>query len=178
MIEQGPENKIGMKIYYDLNSGNAIVITPESAGIVVETTREQDFKLYKALDDKVPESVGMIQLEHGEYSLDRAEGGIIERVDLGTLKPLFSYPNPIAQEPQVPGISLSDQISDLNQRLLEANEQNGQLAEESTLNQIALMELHAMMLSLMPPEEAAPTEEVPAEDVPVEQAPEETANEE
>ena len=56
MNEQEPKNKIGMKVYYDLNSGNVIVITPESAGIVVETTREQDFKLYKALDDKVPKA--------------------------------------------------------------------------------------------------------------------------
>lgn len=157
MSEQPTKNKIGMKVYYDLNSGNVIVITPESAGIVVETTREQDFKLYKALDDKVPESVGMIQLEHGEYSLDRAEGGLIERVDLETLKPLFSYPNSVTQEPQIPTISLSDQISDLTQKLFEANEQNEKLAEENTLNQIALMELHAMMLSLLQ------TEEIPTE---------------
>lgn len=153
MSEQPTKNKIGMKVYYDLNSGNVIVITPESAGIVVETTREQDFKLYKALEDKVPDSVGMIQLEYGEYAFDRAEGGHIERVDPETLKPLFSYPDPITQEPQVPGISLSDQISDLNQKLAEANERNEKLAEESTLNQIALMELHAMMLSLLQTEE-------------------------
>lgn len=157
MNEQEPKNKIGMKVYYDLNSGNVIVITPESAGIVVETTREQDFKLYKVLDDKVSESVGMIQLEHGEYSLDRAEGGVIERVDLETLRPLFSYPGSITQEPQFPSISFSDKVSDLTRKLFEANEQNEKLAEENTLNQIALMELHAMMLSLIP------TEEVPTE---------------
>lgn len=58
MNEQKPKNKIGMKVYKYLQSGNVIVITPESAGFVVETTREQDFKLYKALDDKVPHSVG------------------------------------------------------------------------------------------------------------------------
>ncbi|NUU74038.1 hypothetical protein [Paenibacillus xylanilyticus] len=70
------------------------------------------------------------------------------------------------------------EIKSLKQQLSEANSRNEKLAEESTLNQIALMELHAMMLSLMPPEEAAPTEEVPAEDAPVDQALEETANEE
>ncbi|ETT50422.1 MULTISPECIES: hypothetical protein [Paenibacillus] len=69
MNEQEPKNKIGMKVYCDLQFGNVFVITPESAGIVVETTREQDFKLYKALDDKVPDSMGMIQLEHGESCL-------------------------------------------------------------------------------------------------------------
>jgi hypothetical protein len=100
----------------------------------------------------------MIQLEHGAYGLDRAEGGIIERVDIETLKPLFSYPDPITQEPQVPGISLSDQISDLSRKLIESDARNEQLSEESTLNQIALMELHPMMLSLML-EEEVPNEE-------------------
>lgn len=39
MNEQEPKNNIGMKVYYDLNSGNVLIITPESAGIVVGTTR-------------------------------------------------------------------------------------------------------------------------------------------
>ncbi|APO44336.1 hypothetical protein BS614_10180 [Paenibacillus xylanexedens] len=143
MNEQEPKNKIGMKVYYDLQSGNVIVITPESAGIVVETTREQDFKLYKALDDKVPDSVGMIQLEYGAYMLDRAEGGTIARVDLETLEPLFDYQPKPDEEPQPPMISFTFQIAELAA-------ENQRLREENNTNQFALMELHMMLLSLMP----------------------------
>lgn len=35
----------GSEVYYDVNSGNVILITPEFAGVAVETTKEQDFKL-------------------------------------------------------------------------------------------------------------------------------------
>lgn len=143
MTEQEPKNKIGMKVYYDLQSGNVIVITPESAGIVVETTREQDFKLYKALDDKVPEMVGMIQLEHGANGLDRAEGGTIKLVDLETLEPLFEYPPKGDEEPQPPMVSFTSQIAELAA-------ENQRLRDENNANQLALMELHMMLLNLMP----------------------------
>ncbi|MGC5775669.1 hypothetical protein [Paenibacillus pabuli] len=143
MNEQEPKNKIGMKVYYDLQSGNVIVITPESAGIVAETTWEQDFKLYQALADKVPDSVGMIQLEHGAYMLDRAEGGMVARVDLATLEPLFEYPPKGGEEPQPPEVSFTSQISELAA-------ENQSLREENNANQLALMELHMMLLNLMP----------------------------
>ncbi|SEB28002.1 hypothetical protein [Paenibacillus sp. 276b] len=134
--------KIGMKVYYDLQSGNVIVITPESAGVVVETTREQDFKLYRALADKVPESVGMIQLEHGAYMLDRAEGGMIARVDLETLEPLFDYPPKGDEEPQPPMVSFTSQIAALSA-------DNDRLQEENTEVKQAVAELSLVLAAVM-----------------------------
>ncbi|OPG94191.1 hypothetical protein B2I21_33555 [Chryseobacterium mucoviscidosis] len=141
---------IGSKVYYDVNSGNVIVITPEYAGPVVETTKEQDFKLYKALAEKVLEEVDFIQLEHGAYMFDRFEGGEIVRIDLETLEPLFLYPVKEDEEPKPPTFSLESQINDLKQRLAESDVRNEKLAEENTLNQLALMELHALLLSTLP----------------------------
>ncbi|WP_145146403.1 hypothetical protein [Paenibacillus xylanexedens] len=141
---------IGSKVYYDVNSGNVIVITPEYAGPVVETTKEQDFKLYKALTEKVLEEVDFIQLEHGAYMFDRFEGGELVRIDLETLEPLFLYPIKEDEEPIPPTFSLESQINDLKQRLAESDVRNEKLAEENTLNQLALMELHALLLSTLP----------------------------
>ncbi|RAW09732.1 hypothetical protein DC345_30185 [Paenibacillus taichungensis] len=141
---------IGMKVYYDVNSGNVIVITPEYAGPVVETTKEQDFKLYKALEELVPESVDMIQLGYGQYNLDRFEGREIVRIDLETLEPLFKNPVKEDEEPKPPTFSLESQINDLKEKLAESDARNEKLAEENTLNQLALMELHAMLLSTLP----------------------------
>ncbi|MED2006686.1 DUF4376 domain-containing protein [Brevibacillus borstelensis] len=59
---------IGRKIYFDKQSGNVLVDTGERAGAVVETTKEQDFQTYKALADRVPETVGCLQLEYGQDS--------------------------------------------------------------------------------------------------------------
>lgn len=140
---------IGSKVYYDVNSGNVIVITPEFSGVAVETTKEQDFKLYKVLAEKVPEEVEFIQLEYGAYMFDRFEGGEIARIDLETLEPLFNYPVKEDETPKPPTISLESQINDLKQRLAETDAHNEKLAEENTLNQLALMELHAMLLSTL-----------------------------
>lgn len=41
-------------------------------------------------------------------------------------------------------------VESLESRLAAAEEKNASLAEENTMNQLALMELHAMLLSLMP----------------------------
>lgn len=144
--------KIGMKVYFDVNTGNVIVITPEMTGPVMETTKEQDFKLYKALSELVPDNVDFVQFEYGRYQFDRFEGKEIVRIDLETNEPLFSKSVEEGQEPSLPVNSIDYQMNELKQELAKANERNDKLEEENTLNQVALMELHAMMTSLMPEE--------------------------
>lgn len=59
--------QIGAKIYWDKLTGNVILNTGERSGDVIETTREQDFATYVVLSERVPESVGLIQLEYGQH---------------------------------------------------------------------------------------------------------------
>lgn len=59
---------IGRKIYFDKATGNVLVDTGERAGAVVETTQEQDFQTYAALAERVPSTVGCLQLEYGQDS--------------------------------------------------------------------------------------------------------------
>jgi len=57
----------------------------------------------------------MLQLEFGENASDYAEGGVITRVDLSTLEPLFTYPaltNP--ETPQEPSSVLRKEVNALN----------------------------------------------------------------
>ncbi|CAH1216161.1 hypothetical protein [Paenibacillus sp. JJ-223] len=102
---------IGAKIYYDRATGNVILNTGERSGDVVETTQEQDFAAYAFLAERVPESVGMLQLEYGAYAADYAEGGVITRINLETMEPLFIYPDPEA--PQEPRPALSKEVETL-----------------------------------------------------------------
>lgn len=60
--------QIGRKLYYEKTTGNLIVDTGERFGSVVETTIEQDFQLYIALQNKLPEAVGIVHLEYGQFS--------------------------------------------------------------------------------------------------------------
>lgn len=129
--------EIGAKVYYDKDTGNVIQEIGERSGGVMGTSRAEDFKTYAALAERVPDTVGMVQFEFGVHEADYQAGGIITRIDLETMEPLFTYPDPVDPEtPQEPRPALSKQVN--------------QLAAESNANQLALMELHLMLLGEMP----------------------------
>ncbi len=94
-------NKIGRKIYYDKTTGNVILDTGEKIGAVIETTIDQDFETYQALKERVRDTVGVIQLEFGQYAEDFAQCNGY-RVNPQTLELEFSYPDPNTTEPQEP----------------------------------------------------------------------------
>ncbi|MHA7962886.1 hypothetical protein ACX93W_01990 [Paenibacillus sp. CAU 1782] len=91
--------QIGRRLYFELETGNIILDAGERSGNVIETTVEQDFDSYVALSARVPETVGMLQLEYGQYAEDFAACNGY-RVDPDTEQVLFSYPDP--EEPEVP----------------------------------------------------------------------------
>jgi hypothetical protein len=82
--------QIGRKIYYELQTGDVVLITPEKfSGIA--TTKEQDFAMYEALSIRNPETVGVVELEYGQYSSDFQTCSSM-RVDVATGNLLFNYP--------------------------------------------------------------------------------------
>jgi len=131
--------QIGRRIYYDLATGNIILDTGERSGDVVETTVEQDFAAYKSLAERVPETVGMLQLEYGQYAQDFATCSGY-RVDVSGDEPklVFSYPDP--NDPEVEPVyqkPLSEQVSQLE-------------SDKLTLME-SMAELYEMVLALQTP---------------------------
>jgi len=130
---------IGRKIYYDFLTGCLIVDTGEkrsTSGYVSETTIEQDFTVYAALAERIPSTVGCLQLDYGEYAEDFATC-IGYRVDVSGETPslLFSYPDPEAVgEPMVHRKSFSASIADLEN-------ENAMLVLELVNEQIRLDDL-------------------------------------
>jgi hypothetical protein len=109
--------QFGRRIYYEKATGNIIQDTGERSGDVIETTVEQDFATYAALAERVPETVDHIQLAHGQYAQDFGEGRL-ERINLETLEPVFSYPDPEHPGGTVtPPKPLTVQVDDLKARL-------------------------------------------------------------
>lgn len=113
--------KIGRKIYYDLATGNVIVDTGERSGSVVPTTVEQDFQSYAALAERVPETVGVLELEYGQYAQDFAACNGY-RVDVSGAEPelVFSYPDP--EDPDAPPVyqkPLSEEVAEVKQAIAE-----------------------------------------------------------
>jgi hypothetical protein len=109
--------KIGRKIYYDKVTGNVILDTGEKMGAVVDTTIDQDFESYIELKQRVRDTVGVIQLEFGQYAQDFIQCNGY-RVNPETLELEFSYPDPNATEPQEPVYvqPLTERIEELKQR--------------------------------------------------------------
>ncbi|MFD3260831.1 hypothetical protein ACE3MQ_19745 [Paenibacillus lentus] len=116
--------EIGRKIYFDKLGGSVLVDTGERSGYVHETTQDDDFAAYTALAERVPETVGMIQLEYGQYSQDFSECDGF-RVNPSTYELEFSYPDPNGEELEEPlyQLPLSEQVksleSDMGNLLLE-----------------------------------------------------------
>lgn len=148
--------EIGVKIYYDKQTGNVIVPIGEMSGDVVETTKEQDFAAYKTLSERVPETVGLVQLEYGAYRSDYRAGGVITRIDLETLTPLFTYPD--AQEPETPAApqpALSTKVATLESEttatqaaLASTFEALIQSQEETTTAQLALADVYEQLVNM------------------------------
>jgi len=115
---------IGRKLYYNLSNGNIIQDVGQLSGDVFETSREEDFKLYKTLIDRVPETVGLLQLEFNQHIQNFAECNGY-RVNPVTEELEFSYPDPNTEpeDPTIPVFQkpLTEQIATLEQRT-EANE--------------------------------------------------------
>ena len=138
--------KIGSKIYYDKVTGEVILITEERYGSVVETSREHDFKIYAPLVKRDLDSVEMLQIEFGAYASDYAEGGSIMRIDLDTLEPLFTYPDPTDPEtPQESSPALSKQIEDLAQENVLLRAQNSALSERADFVEDVIAEMAAQV---------------------------------
>lgn len=111
--------KIGSKIYYDKLTGNKILEIGERYGNTIETTIEQDFECFAELSQRVPSTVGLIQLEYGQLRDEfmRCRGYRIditkETIDHTAI--VFSYDQPLLEtEPYQPtNAELAQQVEDL-----------------------------------------------------------------
>lgn len=106
--------EIGRKIYYDKNTGVVVQHIPEASGPwIIETSREKDFIDFPSLSERNPDTVGLLQLEYGQYAEDFAETSGF-RVNPDTLSLEFAYPDP--NNPEQPPIyqpPLTAQVAEL-----------------------------------------------------------------
>jgi len=117
---------IGRKLYYDMATGNEILIIPQQNNSnSVATTKEQDFIMFDVLQARNPSQVGLIQFEYGEMQGDFEQCNSV-RVDLETLKPIFEFPIRV--------VSQSAEIETLKTENLDLKAKNVTLQEQSDNN--------------------------------------------
>ncbi|GIO33729.1 hypothetical protein J2TS6_48700 [Paenibacillus albilobatus] len=108
------------KLFYNKVDGAAIQTVDGDiiyGSDLKETTIEEAFRDYKSLAERVPETVGLLELEYDDYLQDFKEG-VWTGVDLDTMKPLFYYPNPNDPAPEQPVYQppLTEQVKELRER--------------------------------------------------------------
>ncbi|MGN7169256.1 hypothetical protein ACTHSJ_25665 [Paenibacillus cellulositrophicus] len=107
------------KLFYDKSTGGAIQMVDGDIvyGDVLETTIEEAFEKYSKLSERVPDTVGVLELEYDEYLQDFIEG-VWTGVDLTSMKPQFHYLDPNDPEQQEPVLQppLTEQINELRER--------------------------------------------------------------
>lgn len=116
---------IGRKIYYEKDTGDVILVTLEKYHEnAVNTTKEQDFQMYDVLAARNPDTIGVIQLEYGQYQAEFQSARSV-KVDPETKEILFEYPR---FDP--PLITQLDNLKADNQHLKAENEQLKQKVNE------------------------------------------------
>lgn len=92
--------QVGKKIYYEKSSGNVILEIEEVQGSAAETTIEEDFASFVALSQRVPSTVGCLQLNFGDLSTEFAACSGY-RVDITSNTIVFEYTPPATPPPTV-----------------------------------------------------------------------------
>lgn len=130
----------GRRIYYEKQTGKIVWDTGER----VDTTNpsiEEDFVNYKALAERVVETVGVIELEPGQYAQDFLEG-FLDHVNPETKQLYFRYPdlnNP--ETPQEPRKPLSVEVEELKQENTLLRAQNSALTERTEFIEDVIAEM-------------------------------------
>jgi len=132
---------IGRKIYYELATGDVILIVTEKHGQnAINTTKEQDFQMYDVLAVRNPDTVGVIQLEYGQYQAEFQSARSV-KVNPETKELLFEYP--VYQPPIITQI---EQLKAENENLKVINQQ---LQEHIQLQQEQIDALNIAMAALL-----------------------------
>lgn len=110
--------KIGRKIYYNVITGDVILVISERTGNIVDTTTEQDIDTFKILSELNRELFDVLILPYGAYSQDFSESNGF-KVNVETKEIEFSYPDP--SEPELPPVfqpPLTESVGFLGKRLV------------------------------------------------------------
>jgi hypothetical protein len=113
---------VGYKIYYELSTGNVILTIPDNPNVdAVPTTKEQDFSIYPVLAARAPETVGVIQLEYGQYKAE-FQSARSWKVNPETKEIIFEFPKYVPP--------LTEQIEALKQENSNLKEENASIKTE------------------------------------------------
>ena len=100
------------KIYYDNQTGNVIRMEAKPNADFIKTTFDQDYQSIKELNNRLYNTIGLLELNNDQYDDDFAVCGLNVKVDLVTKELTFMHPTGNGEQ-TTPEKPLVDQIADL-----------------------------------------------------------------
>jgi hypothetical protein len=132
------------KIYYDKSSGEVIYHVSFNSEFI-KTTFDQDYDSIKGLNQRVKDTIGLIELNNDNYDQEFLSSNGV-KVNITNKELEFSYPDP--NEPTAPPVyqkPLSEQVSALSEQLKSADEKYRELnvtsADLATLKSAKMSQL-------------------------------------
>ena len=80
------------KIYYDNQTGNVIRMEAKPNADFIKTTFDQDYQSIKELNNRLYNTIGLLELNNDQYDEDFAVCGLNVKVDLVTKELTFMHP--------------------------------------------------------------------------------------
>jgi len=141
---------VGSRIYFDKLTGEVLVDTGHRRVLddFVVPSVEDDFRVFTKLSERNPETVGMLELEYGQYADDFREAdksfynGYGYRVNPDTQTLEFAYPDP--NEPEAPPVfrkPLTQEVDELKQENTLLKAQNNALTERTEFIEDVIAEM-------------------------------------
>lgn len=134
------------KIYYCNITGQVLLVLASLVN-VKDYTFEEHYQMYSVLNERVKETIGLIELEFGEFE-KVSKNSTNMSVNLETGKLEFTY-DEIPREPNRIDI-LENKISILESENTNLKVEQTQQNDEILVNMLANTEMFEMILSMMP----------------------------
>lgn len=132
---------LGRRFFWVKRTGNIIAQRGEMAE-GIESTKEEDFEVFRELKGYDPEAIEMTTFELGQYAEDFKKAKSW-RFDPETGKIVFSYPGPNDPEPGQPVYQkpLTEQIKDLQEENKLLKVQNAALSDQTDFIENCIVEM-------------------------------------
>lgn len=121
--------QIGTKIYYCNLTGNVIQVIRDMQGDVIETTFDEDYKIYTELKERDKKTISLLTYKYGEFEkLSKGSTGV--KVNLETKEPIFTFD----KLPETPKHETEfDEVKEKISRLMKVQKKQDKILLENTL---------------------------------------------
>ena len=134
--------KIGTKVYYCTLTGNVLKIIGDMMGSIKETTFNEDYEIYKELNEREKDTIKVLSFDYGEYQeVSKNSTGCYFDLEQNSL--VFTYEE--VEEEKIPPTDMEI----MNEKINILESENADLLFDSVIKDEKISRLEKDMSDLM-----------------------------